>query len=40
MLPDGNGKFTEALGLELDGSSLSLGVRCKRFSMLSEDGIV
>ena len=40
MLPDGNGEFTRALGLELDGSSLSLGTRCKRFSMMSENGIV
>lgn len=40
MLPDGNGEFTKALGLELDGSGAGLGTRCKRFSLLAEDGVV
>lgn len=40
MLPDGNGEFTRALGLELDGSGAGLGTRCKRFSMVVEDGEV
>ncbi len=40
MLPDGNGKLTEALGLTQDISVAGLGVRGKRFSMLVEDGVV
>lgn len=40
MLPDGNGEFTRALGLEMDGSGVSLGQRSKRFAMLVEDGVV
>ena len=40
MLPDGNGELTRALGLELDGSGAGLGTRCKRFSMLVNNGTV
>lgn len=40
MLPDGNGKLTEALGLTQDISVAGLGIRGKRFSMLVEDGVV
>ncbi len=40
MLPDGNGEFTKALGLELDGSGAGLGTRSLRFSMLVDDGVV
>jgi peroxiredoxin len=40
MLPDGNGELTRALGLEMDGSGAGLGTRCKRFSMVLEDGVV
>lgn len=40
MLADGNGTFTKALGLELDGSGFGLGTRGKRFSMVVEDGVV
>ena len=40
MLADGNGEFTAALGLELDGSSFGLGTRSQRFAMLVEDGTV
>ena len=40
MLPDGNGAFTTALGLEADLSGLGLNVRGKRFSMLIDDGVV
>lgn len=40
MLPDGNGELTRALGLEMDGSGVSLGQRSKRFAMLVEDGTV
>ena len=40
MLADGNGAFTAALGLELDGSGFGLGTRSQRFAMIVEDGSV
>ena len=40
MLADGNGHYTSKLGLEMDASKFGMGMRCKRFSMLVEDGIV
>src|SRR5215813_13649079 len=33
MLPDGNGTFTKALGLEMDGSGFGLGTRGQRFAL-------
>lgn len=40
MLGDGNGDFTAALGLELDGRGFGLGTRSQRFAMIVEDGTV
>ena len=40
MLPDGNGEFTRALGLEMDGTGYGLGQRSKRFAMVVKDGTV
>jgi peroxiredoxin len=40
MLADGNGDFTQALGLELDGRGFGLGTRSQRFAMLVDDGTV
>ncbi len=40
MLADGNGDFTAALGLELDGRGFGLGQRSQRFAMIVEDGKV
>ena len=40
MLADGNGTFSKALGLEMDGSSFGLGMRGKRFALYAEDGVV
>lgn len=40
MLADGNGEFTEAMGLELDGSGFGLGTRSRRYAAVIEDGIV
>ena len=40
MLGDGNGEFTAALGLELDGSGFGLGTHSQRFAMIVEDGTV
>jgi peroxiredoxin len=40
MLADGNGAFTTALGLELDGSKFGMGKRSQRYSMVVADGVV
>ena len=40
LLADGNGEFTKALGLEMDGSKFGMGLRSQRYSMLVEDGRV
>lgn len=39
-LADGNGAFARAIGMEADLSMGGLGMRCKRFSMIVEDGVV
>jgi peroxiredoxin len=40
FLSDGNGSFAKALGLDLDGSGMNLGIRSKRYAMLVKDGAV
>ena len=40
MLADGNGTFTKALGLELDGTPFGLGIRGKRFALYADNGVV
>lgn len=40
MLGDGNGEFTTALGLELDGTGFGLGKRSQRFAMVVDNGTV
>ena len=40
MLADGNGAFTEALGLELDASKFGMGKRSQRYSLIANDGVV
>jgi len=40
MLGDGNGEFTRALDLELDGTGFGLGMRSQRFAMIVDDGVV
>jgi peroxiredoxin len=40
MLADGNGAFTKAVGLELDGSRFGMGQRSQRYSMIVKDGVV
>jgi len=40
MLADGNGDFTKAIGLELDGSKFGMGLRAQRFSFVAKDGVV
>ena len=38
MLPDGNGEFTEAMGMLVDKSDLNFGKRSWRYSMLVRNG--
>ena len=40
MVGDGNGDFTKAVGLEMDGSGFGLGTRSQRYAMIVEDGTV
>ena len=40
MLADGNGDFTRAVGLELDGSGYGLGKRSQRYAMIVDDGVI
>ena len=40
MLADGNAELTRALGLEKDASGAGMGMRCQRFAMLLDDGVV
>ena len=40
MLADGNGAFTKALGLEMDGTPFGLGMRGKRFAFYADDGVI
>ncbi|KJF18767.1 putative peroxiredoxin [Acidithrix ferrooxidans] len=40
MIADGNGDFTKAVGLELDGRGFGMGIRSQRYAMIIEDGIV
>ncbi len=40
MLADGNAELTRALGLELDGSGYGMGLRCRRFALYAEDGVI
>ncbi len=40
MVADGNGEFTKAVGLQLDGTGFGMGSRSQRYSMLVKDGVV
>lgn len=40
LVPDGNGRFTEAMGLLVDKSDLNFGQRSWRYSMLVRDGTI
>lgn len=40
LVADGDAAFTKATGLELDLTGKGLGVRCQRFAMIVEDGVV
>jgi peroxiredoxin len=40
MMGDGSAAYTKALGLELDLTARGMGMRCQRFSMIVDDGVV
>lgn len=40
MLADGNGEFTEKMGLVMDGSKFGLGKRSQRYAMVVQDGVI
>ncbi|MSP48352.1 MAG: peroxiredoxin [Alphaproteobacteria bacterium] len=40
MLADGNGDFTKAMGLEMDGTGFGMGHRSKRYAMVIDNGVV
>src|SRR5579863_3207418 len=40
MLADGNGDFTRAVGLEMDGTRFGMGKRSQRYSMVVDNGVV
>ena len=40
LIPDGNGEFTEGMGMLVDKSDLGFGKRSWRYSMLVKDGFI
>jgi peroxiredoxin len=40
MMADGSAAYTKKLGLDVDLTARGMGVRCQRFSMLVENGVV
>ena len=40
VIPDGNGEFTEGMGMLVDKSAIGFGKRSWRYSMLVKDGVV
>ena len=40
MLADGNGAFSDAVGLSFDGSQFGMGKRSQRYSMIVDNGVV
>jgi glutathione-dependent peroxiredoxin len=40
LIPDGNGEFTEGMGLLVDKTDLGFGKRSWRYSMLVKDGVI
>ena len=40
LVPDGNGEFTEGMGMLVDKSDLGFGPRSWRYAMLVKDGVV
>lgn len=40
MLSDGNGEFTEMMGLVLDATRMGMGKRSRRYAMVVESGVI
>jgi peroxiredoxin len=40
FMADGSAEYTRKIGLELDLTARGMGMRCQRFSMLIDDGVV
>jgi glutathione-dependent peroxiredoxin len=40
MIPDGNGEFSEKMGLLVDKGDLCFGKRSRRYSMVVKDGVI
>jgi glutaredoxin/glutathione-dependent peroxiredoxin len=40
MLADGNGDFTKAMGLVMDGAGIGLGMRSKRYAAIIDNGVI
>src|SRR3954454_24825753 len=40
MLADGNGAFSDAVGLSMDGSKFGMGKRSQRYSMIVNDALI
>ena len=40
FIPDGNGEFTQAMGLLVDKKNLGFGARSWRYSMVVKDGVI
>ena len=40
MLADGNGDFTKAMGLTMDGSRFGMGERSQRYAMVVDNGVI
>ncbi|MBD2168094.1 glutathione peroxidase [Calothrix membranacea FACHB-236] len=40
LIPDGNGEFTQGMGMLVDKSDLGFGKRSWRYSMLVKDGVI
>ncbi|HTP99173.1 MAG TPA: peroxiredoxin [Casimicrobiaceae bacterium] len=40
MMADGSADYTKKLGLEMDLTARGMGMRCQRFSMLVDNGVV
>jgi peroxiredoxin len=40
MLADGNGEFTDAVGLVMDGTKFGMGKRSQRYSMIIHNGVL
>jgi glutaredoxin/glutathione-dependent peroxiredoxin len=40
FLADGSVEFTRAIGMDIDRSTAGMGMRCRRFAMIVDDGVV